>query len=101
MVQVFARHLDTDIHVAHQIPLDGDLSSTVHVNAVGRILPPIGGIIEGGNVVNDVAAYLAVARLIVSRIGRYSLESDRVDPNVVVVVDEIVDDAPILHVAIK
>src|ERR1035438_3338519 len=98
---ILACQFEIEVGVMYDIPFNDDPGAAIHVNAVGRVRLPVGGIIVGRNVVNDVAAHLAVARLVVGRVRRRVLEPDRVEANVVVVVNKVVGDAPTVYVAIE
>ena len=52
------------------------------------------------DVVDQISAYHSVARLVDGGIGRRALETDDVDPDVVVVVDNVVRDAEVRDVPV-
>jgi hypothetical protein len=79
---------------------DQDPGATVHVNAVGVFFVLVGRIAARVDVVDQVAANHSVARLVDSGIRRGSLEADDVDPDVVVVVDNVVCDAEVRNVPV-
>lgn len=63
-------------------------------------MPAVIGIAERGDVVDGVAADLAVARLVKGRVGRDALEADGADADVVVVVDEVAGDGEVFDIAV-
>jgi hypothetical protein len=65
---MLARQFEIEVGVMHKVSLNDDLGAAIHVNAVGRVRLPVGRIVVGRNVVDDVSAHLAVARPCVSRL---------------------------------
>src|ERR1700722_828725 len=99
-VFVLAGQLDSEIHIVHDVLFDQDPGATVHVNAVGILFVAVGRIAARGNVVNPIAAHDSVASLVDGGVGRGALETDDVDSDVVVVVDNIVRNPEVRNVPV-
>ncbi len=99
-VLVLAGQFDSEVHIMHDVLLDQDPGAAVHVNAVGVFFIAVRRIAFRSNVVNQIAAHHSVAGLVDRWIGRRALETDHVDSNVVVVVDDIVGDAEVRDVPV-
>ena len=99
-VFVFAGQFDSEVIIVDDVLFDQDSGAAVHVNAVGVFFVLVGRIAARVDVVDQIAAYHSVARLVDSGIGRGPFEADDVDPDVVVVVDNIVRDAEVRNVSV-
>src|SRR5208337_1366879 len=99
-VLVLAGQLDSKIHIVHNVLFDQDSGAAVHVNTIGILIVAVCRIAARSNVVNQIAADHSVARLVNGRVGSRALETDHVDSNVVVVVDNIVCNAEIRDVPV-
>ena len=84
----------------NDVLFDRDSGATVYVNTIGRFIVAICRIAARCNVVNQIAAYHSVARLVNGWVGSGALETDDVDSDVVVVVDNIVRNAEVRNVPI-
>ena len=92
-VLVLAGQFDSKVHIVHDVLLDQNSGAAVHVNAIGIFIVAVCRIAARSNVVNQIAAYHSVACLVDGGVGRGALETDDVDSDVVVVVDDIVRNA--------
>src|ERR1019366_3892421 len=74
--------------------------TAIHIDAIGRFIVAVCRIATRSSVVNQIAAYHAVASLVDGRVGCRALETDHVDSNVVVVVNNIVRDAEVRDIPV-
>src|SRR6185369_9168837 len=86
--------------VVDDVLFDQDPGATVHVNTVGIFFVAIGRIAARSYVVNQIVADHSFARLVDGRIGRRLLETDDVDSDVVIVVDNVVRDAEVRDIPV-
>src|SRR5580698_1609079 len=84
----------------HNVLFDQHPGASVYINAVGIFVIAVCRIAARGNVVNQIAAYHSIARLINGGVGRRVLEADDVDSDVVIVVDNIVRNAEVRDVPV-
>ena len=99
-VSVLAGQLDSKIHIVNHVLFDQGSGTAIDVNSVGIFFIAISRIAFRGDVVNQIAADQSVARLVHSRIRRRALETDDVDSNVVVVVDQVMGNAEVRDVSV-
>ena len=99
-VLVLAGQFDSEVHIVNDVLLDQHPGAAVHINAIGIFFVAIGRIAARSNVVNQIAAHHSIPRLINRGVGRGALETDDVDSDVVVVVDNVVRNAEIRNVPI-
>ncbi len=99
-VLVLTGQFDSEVHIMNDVLFDQDSGAAVHVNAIGRFFVAVCRIAARGDVVNQIAADHSVAGLVDGRIGRRALETDDIDSDVVVVVDNIVRDAEVRDVPV-
>src|ERR1035441_4676307 len=99
-VLVLTRQLDSKVHIMNDVLFDKDPGAAIHVNAIGRFIVAVCRIAARCNVVNQIAADYPVASLVNGRVGCGALETDDVDSDVVVVVDNIVRDAEVCDVPV-
>ena len=99
-VLVLTGQFDSEVHIMHDVLFDQDPGAAIHVNAIGRFIVAVCRIAARCNVVNQIAADYPVASLVDGRVGRGALETDDVDSDVVVVVDNIVRDAEVRDVPV-
>ena len=105
---VFGRDLDPDVTAGDMVVADDDVGAAVDVDAVRAVAPPVplpvGGIPlrahASDGVVGDQPVTGAIGVGIAIRPGQRGLESDRVDADVVHVVDVVADDGPVGDVAV-
>ena len=97
---VFAGDFDIEIVLIAEVALDDDAGTTVAVDTVRVVLIPFARIVDGGDVIDGVAADFAVAGVIVGGVRGDTLEADGIDADIVVVVDEVVGDDEIGDIAI-
>ena len=96
---VFAGRFHVEIAGIHGIALEYDVGATVAVEPVGVVGITLTWIVNATDVVDRIAADLAVFGLVISG-WPHSLKSDRIDADVVVVVHDVVGDREIGHVSI-
>ena len=99
-VLVLTGQLDSEVHIMNDVLFDQDPGAAVHVNTIGIFIVAVCRIAARCNVVNQIAAYYSVARLVNGRVGSRALETDDVDSDVVVVVDNIVRNAEVRNVPV-
>ena len=99
-VLVLTSQLDSKVHIMNDVLFDKNPGAAIHVNAIGRFIIAVCRIAARCDVVNQIAADYSVAGLVNSRIGRRALETNDVDSDVVVVVDNIVSNAKVRDVPV-
>src|SRR5664279_3964934 len=99
-ILVLTRQLDSKVHIMNDVLFDKDPGAAIHVNSVGRFIVAVCRIAARCNVVDQIAAYYSVASLVDGRVGGGALETDDVDTDVVVVVDNIVRDAEVRDIPV-
>ena len=101
MTRVFAGHLDRNVRIVDQIPLHDHARAAVAVIAVGSQRALVNRVGAGGNVVNRVLKYPPIPGLIVAYVRGDSFKPDVVEPDVVIVVHQILGLDEVLHIAIE
>ena len=97
-VLVLTCQFDSKVHIMHDILFDQDPGAAVYVNTIRIFIVAICRIAARCDVVNQIPAHDTVARLVYGRVGSGALETDDVDSNVVVIVDNIVRNAEVRNV---
>ena len=82
------------------VALHRQARAAIDVDAVGAAIGAVRRVLVRIDVVHRVARDQPVARLIVSGIRRFALKPDRVDADIVVIVDDVVRDAKAVDVAV-
>src|SRR4051812_27368450 len=83
------------------VSLDDDIRPAVDVDAVGRIGISVVWIAKRGDVVDGVTGYRAVTRTIIGGLRRGPLVADRIDSDIVVVMDQVAGHGEALDVAVQ
>src|SRR5664279_2937630 len=99
-VLVLTGHLDSKVIIVQDVLFDQDSGAAIHVNAIGVLLVLVCRIAPRVDVVNQIAADHSVASLVDGRVGCGALETDDVDSDVVVVMDNIVRNAEVRDVPV-
>src|SRR5947209_11156399 len=99
-VLVLTSQLDSKVHIMNDVLFDKDPGAAIHVNAIGRFIVAVCRIAARCDAVNQIAADYSVASLVNNRVGRRALETNDVDSDVVVVVDNIVSNAKVRDVPV-
>src|SRR5437588_8025541 len=97
---MLAGHLDANVYVVDQVALDDDMRPAVYVNTIGIVLVTLTRIGYGRNVVDGIARDRAVAGLVVRWVGRNAFETDNVNADIVVIVDDVVRDGEVGDVSV-
>ncbi len=105
---VLGARLDADVGTTHGVASDHDVRTAVDVDPVGAVAPlavlPVGRIALADDTVDDVASDQAVPRTVGRRVAvrrwQRLLVADRVDADVVDVVDPVAGDPPPVDVAV-
>ena len=97
----FAAQFDAEVGVVDDIALDDDVRTAVHVDAARAAVGAIGGISVCINVIHQVSEHPAIPGAVNRRVRVLAFEADEVNPDVVVVVDDVVRDGELLHVPVQ
>src|SRR6185437_6590370 len=79
---VLTGQLDSEVVIMHDVLLDQNSGAAIHVNAIGVFFVLVCRIPARMDVVNQIAAYNSVARLVDRGIGRRMLKTYNVDSDV-------------------
>src|SRR5208282_5902496 len=96
---IFAGGLDAVVGLYDHVPLERDIGAPVTVQSVRVVSIALTGIRDAADVVDRVPADFPVHSLVVAD-RTNALVSNRVDPDVVIVVNEVIGDFKVGHVSI-
>src|SRR5580704_14430010 len=97
---MFAGRLNPDVRVVHHVLFDHDFGTSIDVDTVRSKLPVVIRVLGGGNVVNEVPGNDSITGSVDVAVGSGALIANCVNPNVIIVVDDVIADGEVLHVAV-
>ena len=89
------------IRIVDQVALDNDSCAAIAVVSARTHLVVIDRVRSRTDVVDGVLEDPAVARLVIARVGRHTLETNVVQPDIVAVMDKIIRFDKVLHIPIE